>query len=116
MCFIIAANCNKQSYPAISDQKSFSWYYRPDDFFDKTYNSAIFLIFQLGKSIKFQAKASYYDDRIVNISCDEFEVGKLNPYGKYWGIAYEDAAKHFSYAKPRYSTSYAYPYIVTTVR
>ena len=72
--------------------------------------------YHLPENVEFQAKASYYDDRIVNISCDEFEVGKPNSFGKYWGIVYEDAANHLSSAKPRYSTHYDYPYIVTTVR
>ena len=101
VALLIEVNCTSERFPA---------------FIRLAKKSSYENCYLLPESIKFQAKASYYDDRIVNISCDEFEVGKLNPYGKYWGIAYEDAAKHFSHAKPRYSTSYAYPYIVTTVR
>ena len=94
---LIEANCTSERFPAFIRfaKKSFQ---------ENCYH--------LPENVEFQAKASLYDDRIVNISCDEFEVGKLNPYGKYWGIAYEDAAKHFSHAKPRYSTHYDYPYIV----
>ncbi len=94
---LIEANCTSERFPAFIRlaKKSFheSCYHLPEN-------------------VEFQAKASYYDDRIVNISCDEFEAGKPNSFGKYWGIACEDAANHFSHAKPRYSTSYAYPYIV----
>ena len=94
---LIEANCTSERFPAFIRLAKKS-----------SYENCYFL----PESIKFQAKASYYDDRIANISCDEFEVDKLNPYGRYWGIACEDAANHFSHAKPRYFASCAYPYIV----
>ena len=94
---LIEANCTSERFPAFIRLAKKS-------FHENCYH--------LPENVEFQAKASLYDDRIVNISCDEFEVGKLNPYGKYWGIAYESAANNSSQAKPRYSIRYEYPCIV----
>ena len=76
---MIEANCTSERFPAFIRLAK------------KSIHENCYL---LPENVEFQAKASYYDDRIVKISCNEFEVGKLNPYGKYWGIAYEDAPNH----------------------
>ena len=93
---LIEANCTSERFPAFIRLAKKSDYEN---------------CYHLSDVIKFQTKASYYDDRIVNISCDEFEIGKLNSSGRYWGIACTRNENHFLQASPRYSISYEYPYI-----
>ena len=60
---LIEANCTSERFPAFIRlaQKTFheNCYYLPEN-------------------VEFQAKASYYDDRIVNVRCDEFEILNIN--------------------------------------
>ena len=46
---------------------------------------------------------------MANVTCEAFEVGKVNPQGKYWNIAAaldENAAK---WGTPRFSVKLDYP-------
>ena len=60
---LIEANCTSERFPAFIRlaKKSFQ---------ENCYH--------LPEIVEFQAKASLYDDRIVNISCDEFEILNIN--------------------------------------
>ena len=64
----------------------------------------------LPEVVSIRCDASCYNSSIMaNVTCVAFEVGKVNPQGKYWNIAAaldENAAK---WGTPRFSVKLDYP-------
>ena len=60
---LIEANCTSERFPAFIRLAKKS-------FHENCYH--------LPENVEFQAKASRYDDRVVNVSCDEFEILNIN--------------------------------------
>ena len=94
---LIEANCASERFPAFIRLA------------EQTQGEKCYL---LPKAVTVSCKASYYSDKLVDVSCNAFEVGKLNPQGKYWRIAPDSSANSSLLIKPRYSLSWT-PYQVT---
>ena len=60
---LIEANCTSERFPAFIRLAK------------KTFHENCY---HLPENVEFQAKASRYDDRVVNVSCDEFEILNIN--------------------------------------
>ena len=94
---LIEANCASERFPAFIRLA------------EQTQGEKCYL---LPEAVTVNCKASYYSDKLVDVSCNAFEVGKLNPQGKYWRIAPDSSANSSLLIKPRYSLSWT-PYQVT---
>ena len=91
---LLDANCTSERFPAFLR-------------FAKKANEA--KSYFLPHAVEIRDNAGWEDDRIVNVYCDAFEVGKLNNQGRYWGFVPQPNNSE----KPYYHVAFEYPFFVS---
>lgn len=90
---LIEANCTSERFPAFIRLA------------EQTKGDKCYL---LPEVVTMRCEASFYSDKMVDVSCDAFEVGKLNHLGKYWQIAPDLSDNSSLLFKPRYSLNWTH--------